>query len=159
LDLELSSKTKILSLTREYDAEIIPLFHATGDVNYRSQWQEGVKEVQEVNHFLPRVGMRSRRIFENGNRVLFASSYTFTPERIEFSETDELKKNASYFLLEKIYDNRTRLTVDHYMPKNTLTQLGFQLFRKRQMEAEWKRSLERLDEVVKGIKLPPMEET
>ena len=38
---------------KEYETDIITLFHATGDFNYRSRWQEGVKTVEEINHFLP----------------------------------------------------------------------------------------------------------
>jgi hypothetical protein len=152
--LELTNKVKVLSLSKEYDAAIIPLFHAAGDFNYRSQWQEGVKAVEEVSHFLPRVGMRNRRILENGEVVSYASSYSFTPERIEFSETDEDKKNSIYFILEKISDNKTKLTVDFYIKKNSINQISFKLGRKKKMEEEWKRSLENLDRVVKEIKLP-----
>jgi len=152
--LELASKAKVLSVSKEYDAEIIHLFHATGDFNYRSQWQEGVKAVEEVSHFLPRVGMRNRRILENGEVVSYASSYSFTPERIEFSETDENKKNSAYFILEKISDNKTKLTVDLYIRKNSVNELLFKLSRKKQVEEQWRRSLGNLDRVVKEIKLP-----
>jgi hypothetical protein len=41
--LELNKKTKMISVSREYDAAIIPLFHASGDFTYRSRWQQGVK--------------------------------------------------------------------------------------------------------------------
>jgi len=152
--LELANKVRVLSVSREYDAEIIPLFHATGDFSYRSQWQEGVKAVEEVSHFLPRVGMRNRRILDNGEVVSYASSYSFTPDRIEFSETDENKKNAVYFILEKISDIKTKLTVDLYIKKNSINQISFKLGKKKKMEEGWKRSLENLDRVVTGIKLP-----
>jgi Protein of unknown function (DUF2652) len=155
--LELASKVKMLSVSKEYDAEMIPLFHATGDFNYRSKWQEGVKAVEEVNHFLPRVGMRSRRILDNGEVVMYASSYSFTPERIEFSETDENKKSSIYFILEKISDNKTKLTVDFYIQKNPINQIIFKLTKKKKMEEEWKRSLINLDRAVKEIKLPKSE--
>jgi hypothetical protein len=154
LQLGLTDKVKVLSLTSDYDAEIIPLFHASGDFNYRSQWQEGVKAVEEVSHFLPRVGMRSRRIFDNGESVVYASSYSYTPEHIEFSETDESKKNAAYFILEKISDTKTRLTVDFYIRRNTWRELAFKLGKKNKMKEAWKRSMEKLQEVVRGIRLP-----
>jgi hypothetical protein len=152
--LGLSDKIKVLSLSKEYNAEIIPLFHATGDFNYRSQWQEGVKAVEEVSHFLPRVGMRNRLILENGEVNIYASSYSFTPERIEFSETDENKKNSTYFILEKISDSKTKLTIDFYIQKSSLDQLIFKFFKKKKTEEEWKKSLMNLDRVVKEIKLP-----
>ena len=99
--LELSKKVKMISVSKEYETDIITLFHATGDFNYRSRWQEGVKTVEEVNHFLPRVGMRCRCVMENGQVIIYASSYSYNPERIEFSETDEQKKSSTYYLLEK----------------------------------------------------------
>jgi hypothetical protein len=33
--------------------------------------------------------MKSRRTLENGEVIIYTSSYSFHPERIEFSETDE----------------------------------------------------------------------
>jgi hypothetical protein len=153
LHLELSNKIKMLSVLKEYDVGMIPLFHATGDFNYRSQWQEGVRSVEGMSHFLPRVGMRSRRILNNGEAIVYASSYSFSPERIEFSETDEAKKSSCYFILEKISDNKTKLTIDFYLPKNSINQTLFKLLRKNKMEEKMKRSLVNLDKVVKEIKL------
>src|SRR6187455_1524907 len=63
--LELLNKARMITVTREYDTDIITLFHASGDFNYRSRWQAGVIAVEEVDHFLPRVGMRCRCIMEN----------------------------------------------------------------------------------------------
>jgi len=76
----------MLSFSKEYDTDIITLFHLTGDFNYRSRWQEGVKSIEEVNHMLPRVGMRCRCIMENGEEYIYASSYSYHPDKIEFSE-------------------------------------------------------------------------
>ncbi|HEX7903505.1 MAG TPA: DUF2652 domain-containing protein [Chitinophagaceae bacterium] len=154
LQLELSDKVKVLSVSKEYETDIIHLFHATGDFNYRSRWQEDVKAVEEVSHFLPRVGMKFRRIGESGEATIYASSYTFHPERIEFSETDETKKNATYYTLEKIGTNKIKLTLDYYIPKNIAGQLLFNLFHKKKMEKKLIQSLKNLDTVVKEIKLP-----
>lgn len=81
LQLELSKKTKMISFSKEYGTDIITLFHATGDFNYRSRWQEGVKSVEQVTHFLPRVGMKCRCVLENGEVIVFASSYFYHPEK------------------------------------------------------------------------------
>ncbi|MEO6456592.1 MAG: DUF2652 domain-containing protein [Ginsengibacter sp.] len=152
--LDLSKKIKALSLTKEYDTDIITLFHATGDFNYRSRWQHGVKAVEEVNHFLPRVGMRCRCILENGQSILYASSYTYHPDRIEFSETEEKEKSTTNYTLEKIADNKTRLTVDFYMQKSIVKQLRFNLGRKKKMKEAFEKSLQNLVGLVKEIKLP-----
>ena len=68
-------------MTRDFEAHIITLFHATGNFNYRHRWQEGVERVEEVSHFLPRVGTKCRRIMNNGESVVYSSSYKFHPQK------------------------------------------------------------------------------
>jgi hypothetical protein len=154
LTLELANKTKAFSLTREYDTDIITLFHAAGDVNFRNRWQEGVKSVEEIEFHLPRVGMRCRCILDNGEEVIYASSYRYRPDRIEFSETDEKKQHSTYYTLEKLAPNRTRLTLDYYQEKNFPAQLLFTLFRKKKLEDSFRRSLTNLEAVIKEIVIP-----
>jgi hypothetical protein len=152
--LQLNKKTKMISVSREYDAAIIPLFHASGDFTYRSRWQQGVKAVEEVSHFLPRIGMRCRCVLENGESFIYASSYSFSADKIEFSETEEEDKNTRYYTLEKINEHRTKLTVDYYIPKNAIATFLFKLKQKKVLEKELQQSLLKLDAVVKEIKLP-----
>src|SRR5207247_4324295 len=90
--LEIPNKIKLFSISKEFETDYITLFHGVGDFNYRSRWQEGVRAVEEISHFLPRVGTRCRCIMENGETVIYASSYSYSSGRIEFSETDENKK-------------------------------------------------------------------
>lgn len=153
--LELANKVKMLSVSREYETDILTLFHAVGDFNFRSRWEEGVKKIEEVNHYLPRVGMRCRCILENGETAIYASSYSYHPERIEFSETDEKKKSSSYFIIEKTGNNKTRLTHDFYLNKNLFMQTRFRLTKQKKMKARFNKSLENLVDLVKEIKLPP----
>jgi hypothetical protein len=154
LHVELTDKVKMLSMSQEYDTDLVTLFHASGDFNYRSHWLVGVKAVEEVSHILPRVGMRCRCILDNGQTNVYASSYRYEPDRVEFSETDEKKKNATYFILEKTGPRKTRLTLDYYLKKNLAGQIIFKLLRKKKMEARLQQSLQNLTEVVKEIKLP-----
>jgi hypothetical protein len=156
--LGLTDKVKMISVSREYDVPIIPLFHASGDFNYRSRWREGVTKVEELSHFLPRIGMRCRCTMENGESAIYASSYSFHPERIEFEETDENKMHATHFTLETIGDNKTRLTLDYYIRKNLLEQALFNLTRKNKMEASLQGSLANLHELVKELDVPVIEQ-
>lgn len=152
--LQLAQKTRMVSLSREYETGIIELFHATGDFSYRRWWQHGVKAVEEVSHFLPRVGMRCRCLLENGDSYIYASSYSFSPDKIEFSETEEGENSTRYYTLEKLKEDRTRLTIDYYLPKNFLSEFLFKLKRKKNLEDELRQSLVNLDAVIKDIKLP-----
>ncbi len=153
-ELEISSRTKVLSFSREYDADSITLFHATGDFNYRSRWMEGVRSVEEVSHLLPRVGLKCRCVMDDGQAVLYYSSCSFTWDRIEFSETDEQKNSSRYFTLEKTGEKKTRLTIDLYVKKNLLTRALFALTKKAETESTFRRSLLNLESLVKEIRLP-----
>ena len=144
----------MISLSKEYETDIITLFHATGDFNYRSRWQEEVKSVEEINHLLPRVGMRCRCIMETGQTITYSSSYFYQPDRIEFSETDEKKETSTYFTLEKKGNAKTKLTLDFYLEKNIGKQIWFKLKKKKKMEYNLHKSLLNLANLVKEIKLP-----
>lgn len=152
--LELSKKVKMLSVSKEYETDIITLFHASGDFNYRNRWYDGIKKVEEVNHFLPRVGMKCRCILENGEVLTYSSSYFYQPDRIEFSETDERKTRATYFTLEKTGKNKTKLTIDFYLAKNFTRQTIFKLMKKRKTEDILRKSLQNLVSLVKELRIP-----
>jgi hypothetical protein len=154
LQVDLSKKVKVLSFTKEYDTDIITLFHATGDFNYRHQWMDGVKAVEEVGHFLPRMGVRCRCVMENGQSTIYASSYSYHPDKIQFSETEEKENSTTHYTLEKIADKRTRLTIDHYLQNNLFKQFIFNLTRKKKMEEMFEKSLENLEGLVKVIWWP-----
>ena len=152
--LELAEKVKMVSAEREYDTDIITLFHATGDFRYRSRWQEGVKSIEEVNHFLPRVGMKCRCVLDSGEEMIYASSYYYQPDKIEFSETEEKKGSVTYYTLQQIAPKKIKLTLDFYIKKNLSGQFMFLLASKRKVEAKFSKSLENLVDVVSTIKLP-----
>lgn len=149
---ELTEKKKIFSFSKEYNTDIIYLFHATGDFNYRSSWQEGVKAVEEVEHFLPRVGMRCRCEMDSGESVLFSTSYSFSNDKIEFSETNDDGKTEVYYTLTKTGDNTTKLTIDYYISKSFPEQVIFSLFSKKKIEENYNKSMENLETFIKQAK-------
>jgi hypothetical protein len=149
--LHLDQKRKMFSLTKEYDTDILTLFHATGDFNYRSRWQEGVKAVEMVSHYLPRVGTRCRCLLNNGQSVIYASSYAYHPDRIEFSETNETDNSTVYYTLEKIDAHKTRISLDFYIRKNIASELLFKLLNKKKIQERYNKSLRNLDELLKEI--------
>jgi hypothetical protein len=154
LNLELESKKKMFSLTKEYDAHIITMFHAAGNFSYRTRWQEGVKAVEEMSHFLPRVGTKCKCVLENGETSIFASSYSFSPTRIEFSETDEAKNHSVYYILEVISPQKTRLTVEYYINKGIIGEIAFNLRKKQKIKDQLEKSLENLTGFVAELNVP-----
>jgi hypothetical protein len=153
--LEIKDKIKLFSLSREYETDYITLFHAVGDFNLRHQWKEGVKSVEEVSHYLPRVGTKCRTVLESGETIIYASSYSFQPGRIEFSETDQQKNNSTHYLLEEIAANESRLTVDYYVKKNFINRFFLSGKKKKELEESFKRSLKNLEPMVKEMVVDP----
>ncbi len=151
LSSDIPNKVNMISITKEFETDIITLFRSAGMVEYRTQWQDGVKKVEELNHYLPRVGMKCRYFRENGVEVIFTSNYSFHPEKISFTETDEKKKISTTFLLEKVNDQRTRLTMDYFRKKDFIQNAVFTLLEKKKLESSMQKSLQNLGQLVKVI--------
>ncbi|SEJ42530.1 Protein of unknown function [Dyadobacter sp. SG02] len=153
--LEPREKVKVLSVSREFDSDIKKMFFTSGHLELRHRWQDGLKSIEELDHFLPGIGSRHLRIREDGETVMYASGFSYNPEsRIVFGESDEKLTSTLYFVLEKLTDNRTRLSLEYYLKKNPLKQLAFQLFKKDKMEAEFLKSLENLEALLPQIQVP-----
>lgn len=153
--LELKSKVKVLSLSREYDTDIKTLFYTTGHFELRPRWQEGVKAIDEVDHLLPGVGTRHRCVLENEEVIMYSSSFSYDPEsKIVFSETDEKKRSTVYFILEKTGEKKSKLTLDFYLRKSLPLQIMFNLVMKKKIEIRFQKSLTNLDSLLKEIVLP-----
>jgi hypothetical protein len=159
--LALKNMTRIFSVRKEYDTDIITLFHAAGDFQYRSKWQEGVEEVEIMNHYLPRVGMKCRCVISGKETFIYSSSYRYQDERIEFTETQAQggagavnATSLTWFTLERIAPRRTRLSLEYHARKDIASELLFKLFRKGAIEKQYVKSLENLVPLVRELKIP-----
>lgn len=154
--IELPGKIKMLSVSRDYDIDIKTLFYTIVHFEFRHLWQTGIKAIDEVEHFLPGVGSRHRHVLDNGKtEYMYISNFVYDPEgKTIFSETDEKKKSSLYFIAEKTGEHSSRLTLELYYNRNIIKQAVFHMFEKRKREDELRQSLERLDDVLKGIVLP-----
>ncbi|HZV70381.1 MAG TPA: DUF2652 domain-containing protein [Saprospiraceae bacterium] len=153
-DLNLRDKVKVISRTRVYDTDIITLFRTTGMFDYRAKWQPGVLKVEELNHFLPRVGMKYRSVTAEGSTVSYSSNYTFQQDHIEFSETDENKRYCTTYILQKISDDKTKLTIDYYILKKPFAELIFKLTERKKKEIFFEQSMINLEPLLKVIEFP-----
>jgi Protein of unknown function (DUF2652) len=153
-ELDIANKAKMFSISREFDAEINTLFYTAVDFSSRQKWQVGVKKTDEVSHHLAQVGTRHRCILDKGTVIMYTSNFSYSPEKIVYSETEEKKKHEGYFIFEKTGDNKTRMTIEMYLKKNWLTQTMFRLLMKKKFEAMFRQSMENLAVLVKGVRLP-----
>ena len=152
--LEIPNKVKVITLVKEYDAEINTLFYTTVNFNFRGQWQVGVQKTDQVSHVLPQVGTRHRCVLDKGERIAYTSNFSYSPDKILYAETEDNKTNAVYTTFEKINDNKTRVTLDLYLKKNPFMLTIFRLFMKKKIEKALRQSLENLAKLVKDVKLP-----
>jgi len=152
--LELSKKIRCLSVTQEFPVHVKKLFYTTAHFEFRNQWVDGVKSVDEVGHFIPGIGSRHRYVLENGPVIVYTSSLTYDPEtKIVFSETNEKKSFSVYFILEPLGETKSRLTLGFYRASG-LAKLVFDLVMKRKMRSRMQRSMEKLEKLLPEIHLP-----
>lgn len=152
--VEPDKMSKMFSVQREYATDIITLFHATGDFKYRHRWQEGVKAVEELTHYLPRVGMKCRCISDNGSYIVYSNDFYYNDAKIQFSERDENKTLCTRYTLERISPKKTRLTLDYYVESDFMAKLRFLLMKKQKVENLYSKSLRNLDTLVGELKIP-----
>jgi hypothetical protein len=91
---------------------------------------------------------------DSGEDVIYASSYTYSPEHIEFSETEDVSRATTYYTMDSLAPRRTRLSIDYYIPKNPIGEIFFRWTKKEKAEAAFLNSLNNLDAVAKGIRIP-----
>jgi hypothetical protein len=152
--LELPRKLKCLTISREFDTDVKTLFFTTAHLEFRNQWMEGVKKIEDVDHFIPGIGTRHRCFMDDEQVILYTSSLTYDPQtKIIFSETDDKKTHAVYFILEPIKEKRSRFTVELYM-SGYIMKFAFDFFMKKKMEGRMQRSMANLEKLLKGIILP-----
>ena len=153
-DLGLKEKKKVISVSKEYDANINKLFYTAGHFELRHKWMEGVRAIDEVSHYLPMVGTKHRCVLENGQAFIYTTHFSYSPEKIVMVETDEKKRVSSYFIFEKINENRTRFTIDFYLKNNPVLRLMFGLAMKKKYESSLARSLDNLEKLEKEVEMP-----
>ena len=153
---ELAQKTKMLSVSRDYDVDIKTLCYTVLHLEFRHLWQVGIHTIDEVEHFLPGIGSRHRYVLENGKTALmYISSFVYDPEgKTIFSETNAKDQSALCFVAEKTGEHTSRLTLELYLPPHMLRQVWFHRWGKKKKAQEFRLSLERLDQVVKDMIVP-----
>ena len=155
-NIEPVPKVKVLTISREFDVDIKRLYYSALHFKFRHEWLEGVTGVDEVSHFLPGIGTRHRCLLEKGkSMVLYTSNFDYSPEsKIIYSETEEKQSHCSYYILENLGENKSRLTIELYLKKNKIKEWMFNMFMKKKMEGEFSKSLDNLSELVKRVDVP-----
>jgi hypothetical protein len=151
--LEPEGKVLMQSVAREYESHPRALFYILGHMELTPRWQEGVKHVEEVDHFLSGMGARQRVIMHDNTAVVMSpSSFSFEPERIvDMGLTDESGTRTVHCVLEKLGEDRSRLTIQVYLKPDQDLITDYEQHAKAMEEGWWQRSLENLDGLVKEM--------
>jgi len=152
--LDIKNKAKAFSISKEMEGEINTVFYTAIDFSSRHRWQVGVKRIDEVSHHLAQLGTKHRCVLEKGQVIMYTSNFSYSPDRIVYSETEQKKKHEGFFIFEKTGNNRTRVTIEMYLKKNLFIQTIFNLTMKKKFEAMFRQSLENLAVIAKDAKLP-----
>jgi hypothetical protein len=154
--LEVENAVRVLAVSREYDVDVKLLFYTAGHVEFRHHWQEGVKAIEEVAHFLPGIGTRHRWTMDDGTqRIMLTSTFAYDPEgRTVYGETDEQRTRSIHYIFEKLGDKRSRLTLELYQRKDPVKQFLFRLGERGRTQQQFERSLEKLGPLLQQTKLP-----
>ena len=153
-ELEPSEKTKMVSVFHEYDIDIVGLLAVIGRSAERSKWQVGVKEVEQVTDGIPRLGTRHRCVLDKESVIVHYSNFSYMPDKIVLSETDEKKNNTTYYTFEKTDSGKIRLTLDYYIPKNPLQEILFNLTQKTKVFNRLQKSLANLETHILTRRIP-----
>jgi hypothetical protein len=150
-----ADKIKIFTLSDTFSTDMITLLHAVGDFNLRSSWYQGVKKVEEVHHYLPRVGIRCRCLMEDGSEVVIRSSnYSFQPDSVEYTEREEGKDIFIHYTVQKHGPDESKLTVDYYVSGSFFNGSIFRFTQGGKKRRLMLQSLDNLREFVKTLVIP-----
>lgn len=152
--LEPENKTKMVSASRDFDIDIIGLLAVIGRTAERPAWQVGVKEVKQISDRIPQLGTRHQCVMDKGSMIVHYSKFSFDADKIIVSETEESGQGSTYYTFDKITGEKTKLTMDYYLPRNPVQQLLFNLTRKRRTIERFQQSLTNLKEYIRHRRLP-----
>ena len=151
----IANKFKTVSVSREFDTDIKKLFYTAVHFEFRHKWVDGVKAIDGVDQFLPGIGTRHRCILENGSVTMYTSDFSYDPyHKIVYSETDEKKQGAQFFILEKVGDEKTRFTMEFYIRNSLPVKTFFNLFMKKKIDRIFQKSLANLENLVRETEVP-----
>jgi hypothetical protein len=140
-----TEKVRVVSLNKTIDKDLMTVFATLGDFSLRPKWQEGVKTVDQVSHPIYHVGIKHRCVLDKTSMVLYTSSFSGSEDSFSLTETDEKKRGEMNVTLKSIGENKTLVNFDYYLKKNPLMIVMFNLFMKKKLNAQFKRSLDNLE--------------
>jgi hypothetical protein len=147
----LKNARQITSQSAVFQANIIKVCHASGDFTLRHKWQDGVIKIEQVSHSLPRIGMKCKKTRASGQVTVVSINYFYSEERIEFVESEQDGALVMQYIIEKMSDEETKLTINMFTTTHGLRGLSFMWLRKPGLEKSIQRSLANLKEFLENF--------
>jgi hypothetical protein len=115
---------------------------------------EGINAVEELNHFLPRVGMKCRCFTDDGEIIIRSNGYQYNEHKIQFNETDESSTQGTLYLLERVGPGKIKLKLEFYRKGNLFSTALFNFTKRSALENKFKKSMNHLEGLIKELKIP-----
>ena len=96
--VEMDNKVKVLSVSKEYNADSKTMFYTSAHFEFRQNWMEGIKHIEQLDHLLPAVGMRLRVVTDQGKK-LSTAVVLFTTPKIKSSSAKLMKIKKALIIL------------------------------------------------------------
>lgn len=154
--LEPPEAEEVLSVQRDFDMDSKRLFYTAGHTEFRHRWMEGVRAVEEIDHFIPQLGTRYRCIRTDGSEmVMVSSSFSFDPEGTSvYSETDEAGTRTVRYGFTRLGEGRCRFRIDLLLKKDPALIAAFERSEKARLQQELERSLDNLERLAPTVEPP-----
>jgi hypothetical protein len=134
------------TLEKNITAPILNVFGAIFDLPQRVQWMDGVKGIEMVtNDHVHRTGTKHRCIIgEKNNPIIVTESVKIAADHIELVEMNEKGMGGCRYSLQKVSDDKTKLTISLLVRNNFLVRFMFNLMMRSKYLKSLTTSLENL---------------
>ncbi len=150
LPFTLKHPVKLMQLGRHIDAPAEQVFQVLIDLPARMRWIDGVKAIEMRDEQPNHIGKTHRCVRDAGDPELVTSDVKIGDTTMELWETDVKKMGACRYLLTKLPDGTTELTLEFFVRGSILVRLMFKALLQRKLMRGFDRSLENLAALCKN---------
>jgi hypothetical protein len=148
---DLAAFDRILNVTKEFEIDIITLLHLTGSFEHKNKWMEGVNSVKLFESTLPRIGMRALFLKDEGEEIFYSSSYSFSPEKVEFTENNEADTKILSYTLKRTGENSSVLVLEVYVKNDIARSVKNDEAKMKETEEMYDKSFKNLEHLTKNL--------
>ena len=148
--ITVKNPVKVMELSQVINAPSEPVYEILIDLPARTQWLEGVRQVELLNTDKNMLGTIHKCIEEKHVSELMTTAVKSTENSVEFWETDTKRMVSCRFCVETISPQSARVLFELHLRGNIFFPLVFRLFMQKKMNAKMQKSLLNLKAYCEG---------